>query len=190
VFQLSTLGDFAPSPVTAPDFSSFGLALNAVAGFRGWFHSPVVDDWQQAKKLAARLRAYPEAEGFGVLVGMRGGDSGHRIYITPSLNARELVESFSVGEVGGEPLVARTAARLAGVERICPLVVTFADGKGLHAEFLRRLDQAAAARIEALWSFDDAYSDGLESYVSDWIGEGPLMAPRLVEEQGLQLWWD
>jgi hypothetical protein len=176
--------------MNAPDFSSFGLALSPVPSFPGWFHSPVVDDWMQAKELAGRIRASPVAKGYGILTGMRGADSGHRIYVTPPLSARELVEIFSVGEVGGGSLVARTSKRLASVERICPLVVTFADGKGLHAEFIRRLDRAGAARIEALWSFEDAYTDGLESYLSDWMGEGPLMAPRLIEEQAIQLWWD
>jgi hypothetical protein len=178
------------STMNAPDFSSFGLALSPVPGFRGWFFSSVADDWQQGKQLAARLRASPMAKGNGVVVGMRGEDPGHRIYVTPPVSARELVEAFGVGEEGGELLVARTAERLASVERICPLVVTFADGKGLHAEFIRRLDLAGATRIEALWSLDDAIPDGLEGYVSEWTGNGPLMVPRLLKEQALQLWWD
>ena len=88
--------------MSSPDFSSFGIALNPVPGLRGWFCSPLADDWQQGKVLAARLRASPMAKGFGVLVGMRGDDPGHRIYVTPPVSASELVESFGVGEEGGE----------------------------------------------------------------------------------------
>jgi hypothetical protein len=37
---------------------------------------------------------------------------------------------------------------------------------------------------------DDAMQDSLDGYVSEWEGEGPILVPRLVREQSLQLWWD
>ena len=172
----------------APDFP--GLVLKPVPRCRGWFRGPVSDDWQQAKELAARLRALPAARGHGILVGLRGKDQGHRIYVTPPLSAREIVEAFRVGEQAGEQAILRNAERLQAAEQICPLIVTFADSHGLHAEFIRPLDEAAAGRIDALWSPDDAVFEGLEGYFSTWSGEGPLMVPRLIEEQGFQLWWD
>ena len=174
--------------MSAPKFP--GLVLKPVPRCPGWFRGPVSDDWQQAKELATQLRANPAAQGHSLLVGLRGSDSGHRIYVAPPLSARELVEAFRVGAQAGEQTVFRTAERLQAAEQICPLVVTFADSHGLHAEFTRRLDQAAAERIDALWSPDDAVFEGLEGYFSTWSGEGPLMVSRLLEEQGFQLWWD
>jgi hypothetical protein len=185
--------------MSAPDCSSFGLDLSPVPDLPGWFRSQdanawqktMNDDWEEAKELAALLRASPMAKGHGVLVGMRGEDFGHFIYVTPPVSARELVESFGVGQEDGELLVVRTAERLAAIERICPLVVTFADCKGLHAEFTRRLDRNAAARIEALWTLETAIPEGLDGYISSgWIGEGPIMLARLVEEQAIRIWWD
>ena len=31
---------------------------------------------------------------------------------------------------------------------------------------------------------------GLEGYVSEWSGDGPIMVETLVKENGLRLWWD
>lgn len=162
----------------------------------GWFYGPVTE-WEKAKETAARLRAKPAAKGHLIFAGCRAGDKGHRIYVTPPLNVKKLAESFRVGEhaamsysVDAKKVVSGTAKRLESVYKICPFIVTFLDEAGLHAEFTRRLNENDAKRIEAVFSFDDAIQEGLDSYISDWMGEGPLMVPRLLEDQALQLWWD
>ena len=65
------------------------------------------------------------------------------------------------------------------------------DSAGLHAEFSRPLDEAGAAKIEEIFTTDgDSFNLGLESYESEWTGEWALMAPTLIAEQGVRLWWD
>jgi hypothetical protein len=73
--------------MSAPDFSSFGVALSPVPELPGWFHGPVDDDWVVTKELAGRIRASPAAKGYGILTGMRESDAGHRIYVTPPVSA-------------------------------------------------------------------------------------------------------
>ena len=173
-------------------FAAFRRKLKPVRNLPGWFRGPVIN-WQEGKNLAARLRKDPAADGHLLLVGARPDDQGHRIYLTPPVAVRELAEAFRVGEqrgMAGEETVERVASRMEKVERICPLRVTFADDCGLHAEFTSRLTKAKAARIEKLFPEDDAILDGLERYVSDYLGEGTLMATALVEEQAIHLWWD
>jgi hypothetical protein len=182
--------------MSTPDFTSHGLTLKAVPKKPGWFHGPV-GDWQQAKELAARLLDTPSAPRFQILVGHLDGDKGHRIYVTPLLTIRELVEVFRVGERSemsyskdADETIDRVATRLEAIQKICPFVVTFADAAGLHAEFTRKLTESAATEIESLYPMDDAMQDGLDGYVSEWEGEGPILVPRLVREQSIQLWWD
>lgn len=184
-----------------PDFKKLGLVVKPVPKKAGWLRGPVID-WQEGKELAARVRTSPGvADQFDVFIGLRGSDrmsgQGHRIYVTPRLAIRELVETFRVGEQVGlsygfdeDETIDRVADRLEAVEKICPFVVTFADPAGLHAKFTRRLTKAAATKIERVFPMDDSMQDGLDGYISDWSGKGPLLVPRLLEEQEIRLWWD
>jgi hypothetical protein len=182
--------------MNTPDFKKLGLVVKPVPKKPGWFRGPVIDS-QEGKELAAHVRASAAAKRFHVFVGLRGTDQGHRIYVTPRLEIRELVEAFRVGEqvelsygFYADETIDRVAERLEAVEKICPFVVTFADGAGLHAEFTTKLTKAAAAKIERVFPPDDAMQDGLDGYISDWSGEGPLLVPHLIREQGIRLWWD
>lgn len=183
--------------MSTPDFTSYGLTLQPVPQKAGWFRGPALD-WEQGKELAARLRTSPAARQFQVLVGLLDDDDqGHHIYVTPPLGVRELVEAFRVGEHGAmsydmdaTETIERVATRLEAIQAICPFVVTFADSAGLHAEFSRELTESDATKIEDLFPIDDAIKDGLDGYVSEWDGEGPILVPRLLREQSIQLWWD
>jgi hypothetical protein len=167
-----------------------------VPGKPGWFRGPVID-WQAGKEVAARMRSFPATSRFQVLVGHLEEDHGHCVYLTPPIGVRALVEGFRVGEraalsfgFDAAEMVERVATRLEAIEKICPLVVTFADPAGLHAEFTRKLTKTTAAKIDRLFPMDDVMQEGLEGYISDWSGEGPLLVPRLVKEQSIQFWWD
>ncbi len=147
--------------------------------------------------MADELRTLPAASTFLVLVGLLDDDQGHHIYVTPQVSVRKLVEAFHVGEHGAQSYgmdaaetIERVATRLEAILTICPFVVTFADSAGLHADFSRKLTESDAARIEDLFPMDDAMQDGLDGYVSDWEGDGPLLVPRLLQEQSIHLWWD
>ena len=142
--------------------------------------------------LATRLCADPAAKDFHVFVGALDHDRGHRIYVTPPLSPREMVQAFGVGGHGGhdaESADRDVGKRLEAANAICPFIITFVDSAGLHAEFTRHLDAATATKIEKLYD-GASIESGLESYKSEWSGDGPMMAPALVAEQGLRLWWD
>lgn len=179
-------------PMSIPDFSAFNLSFEPVPDFDGWFQGPVIHS-EAGMTLAAQLRASSAASGHLIFVGALD-DEGHRIYVTPPLSVREIVQDFGVGGHGGhsaESADCEVGQRLEAVEHLCPFVVTFADSAGLHAEFTRPLDEATAAKIDEVFTADeDAMDCGLEGYESEWMGEGPLLAPTLVQEQALRLWWD
>lgn len=177
--------------MSIPDFSPTPFPKKP-----GWFRGPVID-LASGKEMAARMRSFPATSRFQVLVGHLTGDQGHRIYLTPSIGDRALVEAFRVGEHGAisygyyaAETIDRVATRLEAIQKICPFIVTFADSAGLHAEFTRKLSKSSAAKIEHLYPMDDAIQDGLDAYVSEWSGEGPILVPRLLQEQSLRLWWD
>jgi hypothetical protein len=44
------------------------------------------------------MRSFPATSRFQVLVGHLEGDQGHRVYLTPPMGGRALVEAFRVGE--------------------------------------------------------------------------------------------
>lgn len=179
-----------------PNFSSFGLTLEPVPTKPGWFRGPVTD-WDRGKELAATLRASPLTNQFQLLVGRIEGDPGHRIYAIPPIDVDQIVENFRVGArceksigLSAAEAIKRVATRVEGIHHVCPIFITFADSAGLHAEFARKLTARDASEIEKLFPVEDAMKDGLDSYVSEWEGEGPLLAPRLLKEQCIRLWWD
>ncbi len=185
--------------MSIPDFTSYGLVLKPVPQKAGWFCGPVID-WEQreeGEKLAARLRTSPAASQFQVMFGLLDEDQGYRIYVTPLVGVRELVEAFRVGEHGAQSYcmnaaktIERTATRLEAIQKICPFTVIFVNNGALHAEFTRKLTESDASKIEDLFPIDDAIKDGLDGYVSEWDGEGSILAPRLLREQSIQIWWD
>ncbi|HEX2747831.1 MAG TPA: hypothetical protein VHM91_07525, partial [Verrucomicrobiales bacterium] len=109
----------------------------------------------------------------------------------------KIIADFGVGEHGDisygfDPVEIRerVTQRLLTIEKICPFVIVSATDDGLHAEFTRPLTEEEAEKIESLFPLDDATQDGLDIYMSDWSGDGPLMVPLLLKEQALRLWWD
>ena len=180
--------------MSIPNFSAFNLSLEPVPDFDGWFQGPVTHS-EAGMSLAAQLRASSAATDHLVFVGALN-DEGHRIYVTPPLSVREIVQDFGVGGHGGhsaESADREVGERLEAVQSICPFVVTFADSAGLHAEFTHPLNEATATKIDQVFTADedtDFMACGLEGYLSEWMGEGALLAPTLMQEQALRLWWD
>ena len=73
---------------------------------------------------------------------------------------------------------------LTRIFKVAPFRPYFADAAGYKAKFLDRLTAKQAQTIEGILTV------GLESYISEWPGNGSIMAETLIKEDGLRLLWD
>jgi len=179
-----------------PLFSEFGLAITPVASREGWWKSQPLKqpsyDWPIVDLQAALGSAYGR-----VFIGSLE-DEIPCVYLTPKFPLDQIVREFAVGAHGAascgydrREAIELVVRRVAGVEKITPLSVTYLDEAGFQARFAETVDQRGARKIEALFDLDDFTREGLELYTGEWDGSNPLeIWPQLLKEQKIALWWD
>jgi len=129
--------------------------------------------------------------------GLRHGDQGHRLYSIPAHTpVADVVSVFEVGSHGAMSYSFDSAATVALVRdkatQISELVscrVIFADAAGLVLKFSRPITEDEFKQLEALFSDREMVQAGLGRYLSEWDGEGPVLAP-VIEENRFHFWWD
>jgi hypothetical protein len=131
------------------------------------------------------------------VIGALEGDRVHRLFRIPSVTpVSELVTVFQVGSHGADSygydrqeaidLVARNATEI--TTRIDSRI-TFADQAGLKIRFHKPITADELRSLESLFSENQMMMAGLENYLSEWDGVGPLLSE--VQRVGLlHFWWD
>jgi hypothetical protein len=169
---------------SAPGYMKPPREFQAVEGRPGW-HKTSTDDWP---KLEARVWELHEQfpAPIQVVCGFLPGDDGHAIYLIEDGSAIEVAREFETGSHNAFAGVEteQVCDELSCVLKVAPFRPYFADAAGYKAKFLDRLTARQAQAIERILTV------GLEGYLSEWSGDGPIMAETLVEENGLRLWWD
>jgi hypothetical protein len=131
------------------------------------------------------------------IFGLIEGDEHHRIYEIPSSESfGTIARAFRVGSHGAlncgydeDDTVEMVARKLDVIEGIAPGRVIFADAAGFKVRFLSPISSEDYPLIEALFPENEMMQAGLESYVSEWSGEGHPLA-QLRGSDLLHLWWD
>ena len=129
--------------------------------------------------------------------GLLDGDPGHRLYSVPAgTPVAQVVRVFAVGshsEISYGDDAAETieivAAKATKIGEIIPCHIVFADAAGLKLRFERQVTDDDIRKIEALFPLDEMMQSGLERYLSEWDGEGSVLAP-VKEENLFHFWWD
>jgi hypothetical protein len=131
------------------------------------------------------------------LIGLIEGDERHRIYDVPACASfGDIARAFRVGSHGANSYgydesetIEMVAQKLDVNQGIALGRVVFADEAGYKVRFSKPISSDDYILIEALFPEDDAMQAGLESYISEWSGEGHPLAP-LCGSDLLHLWWD
>ncbi len=129
--------------------------------------------------------------------GLRGNDPGHRLYSVPrDTPVAEVVRVFSVGshaEISygqdAAETVAIVAAKAGKIAEIIPCHVVLADPGTLILRFERQVTDDDLGKIEALFPIEEMWQAGLEQYISEWDGEGSILAP-VKRDNLFHFWWD
>lgn len=129
--------------------------------------------------------------------GLEPGEKVHEAFTLPvETPTREITRRFEVGFQAGisyrydqKETCELVAKKVEAIAKIIPFRVTFADSAGLKLRFTRQITATEVAEVEALFPEEEAMQAGLDGYISNWRGEGPLLTP-VVEENLLHLWWD
>jgi hypothetical protein len=119
-----------------------------------------------------------------------------RLYTIPAYTpVGDIVRFFKVGSHGAESYrydaeegLDLVIELLADVESVIPGRVIYADPAGLKMRFVRPVTQDDLRKMDALLP-EDVMKAGLESYASEWDGEGSILSP-LLKDNLLHLWWD
>jgi hypothetical protein len=177
------------------DLTKFGFTMASVEGHEGWFKSQVLPQPHDDSPAVA-LQKLPQLSAFRVFEGSLD-DEMPCIYVIPAIPLHELLRVFSVGAHGAmsysydqEEVISVVIERLMEVEKLVPLKVTYIDCAGFQAKFGAKVNQSLAMKIEGLFDVDAGMKEGLEGYICEWDGEGPIVWPHLVKEQAIRLWWD
>lgn len=125
------------------------------------------------------------------------GDERHRIYDIPAhASFGSIARAFRVGSHGAlsygydeDETVEMVARKLDVIEGIAPGRVTFADVAGIKVRFTTPISDDDYPLIEALYPESERMQAGLDSYISEWSGQGHPLA-RLRGSDLLHLWWD
>lgn len=159
-----------------------------------------IQDWSIGQDVLEDIYEEPpqsDDPAFIVFFGLRDSDQRHRLYRIPaSTPIADVVHAFQVGSHGAESYgddVAQTvrlvAEKATQIGQIVSCRVIFADTAGLKLKFLRQINDSEVERLEALFPPDKQMQAGLERYISEWEGHGPLLSP-VKQENMIHLWWD
>ncbi len=139
----------------------------------------------------------PEDPGMMTFWGLESGDEDYEAVTVPSDTApQEIIRKYNVGLQAGisygydeEETCALLIEKVNAIARIIPFRVIFADSAGLKLRFTRQITASELKKIEALFPEEEAMQAGLDGYISNWSGEGPLLTP-VLEENLVHFWWD
>ncbi len=124
-------------------------------------------------------------------------DAGYCLVTVPASTAvADVARFFRVGSHGAmsygldeDETVDVVASNLTKIEALIPCRVTFADEAGLTVSFTRQISEDEVAQLESFFEGSDPIQAGLEAYMSEWDGEGSLLA-SVLRDNSLHLWWD
>jgi hypothetical protein len=155
-----------------------------IDGRPGWYKT-ASDDWQTLEARVLDLHGQLPTS-VQVVCGLLDRDEGHAIYLIEDATPIDVAREFGTGThnafTGGE--AEQVCDELSRVFKIAPFRPYFVDAAGYKAKFVGELTAKQAESIEGILTV------GLEGYVSEWSGDGPIMADTLLKENGLRLWWD
>lgn len=164
--------------------------------------SELPDGWEKGEAIPyGDLRGDPPASPDPTKILIRGcwrDDPGHFYYFIPAETpVADIVRFFEVGSHGAnsysfdeEETIAVVAEKATALAKLIPSRVTFADAAGLHLLFLRQVTEDDLRAIEALFpDEEDQMQAGLDGYLSEWDGEGPLFEEVRRSNQ-FHFWWD
>jgi hypothetical protein len=175
---------FAVNPSYRTSDMKVPIEFKPIGGRSGW-HRTSTDDPQTLEARALELHGQFETP-VQIVCGSLESDDGYVLYLIENASATELAREFATGShndfEGSQPK--RVYDELSRVFKIAPFRPYFIDDAGYKAKFLDPLTQEQAHAIESVLTV------GLEGYVSEWSGDGPLMVDTLLKENGLRLWWD
>ena len=160
------------------------IDFEPVDGRPGWYKTPT-DDWQTLQARALKLHGQFSAS-VQLVCGLLEGDDGHAIYLVENASAIDLARDFETGSHNAfaGPETEQVCDELSRIFKVASFRPYFVDAAGYKAKFLDRLTTRQSQMIEGILTV------GLEGYVSEWSGDGPILAETLVKENGLRLWWD
>jgi hypothetical protein len=151
----------------------------------GW-HTTAAAHWEAQECRELQLHeSFPLP--LQIVCGYIDGDSAHCIYAIENTSAVELAREFETGSHNPpffRSQVTQVVVQLSRVFELAPFRPYFIDPAGYKAKFINPITARLANAIE------DILTVGLESYASEYSGDGPLMADTLISENGLRLWWD
>jgi hypothetical protein len=155
-----------------------------VPGRQGWYRSSR-GDWRKLEVRARELQTQFDLP-VQVFCGLLESDDGHCLYLIEDASVADIARVFETGSHNAfpRPQTERVCDELSRVYEIAPFRPYFVDAAGYKATFLQPITQDQAKQVESVLTV------GLEGYVSEWSGNGPLMVDTLVKENGLRLWWD
>jgi hypothetical protein len=130
------------------------------------------------------------------LYGLTEGATAWRLYSIPAETPlAEIARFFKVGShaetsYGRDPVeeVARVASTVTLIQEFIPCRVTYAGPAGMDLNFLRQITQEEVEQLEQLF-LANGMDPGMDRYIAEWSGEGPMFAP-VLQENVLELWWD
>lgn len=140
-------------------------------------------------ELEARVLALQDANDLNawqLVCGYIGGENGHRIFAIEGTHPVDLAREFRTGShnLWSNPQTERVCAQLAMIFELAPFRPYFVDDAGYKSRFIQPISRQQADAIEHILTV------GLEGYVSEWTGYGPIVADAVLAENGLRLWWD
>jgi hypothetical protein len=167
------------------------LDLRPVPARPGWFRT-APGNWETQEALVLHLQDRHPLGGWQLVCGQLSDDShepaidvSHSIYAIDGLSPIDLARAFATGSHNlMAPVTDQVCDELARVFAVAPFRPSFVDAAGYKCRFDRPISRAQARQIEEI------LTEGLEGYLADYSGEGPLLVDALLAENALRLWWD
>jgi len=167
-----------------PELPNLPLELLPVPGRDRWYQTPI-GEGKQLQALVLQLQDSNQLAAWQIVCGMHGYD-GHRIFAISGVSAVKLAREFCTGshQVYTTPESEKVCEQLAKVYEVAPFRPYFVDCAGYKCRFIQPISRPQSLAVEKILTV------GLEGYVSEWSGHGPILADAVLAENGLRLWWD
>ena len=172
--------------MAAPEKPDLPLDLLPVPGLDGWYRTAIGRNYSETAARVLALQGAPRLDEWQIVCGCKGDDAGHSIYVIHGFSPIELAREFRTGSHNAWPKAEtdKVCEQLGSVFEIAPFQPYFIDAAGFKCRFIQPISSQQADAIERILTV------GLEGYVSEWSGQGPIVADTVVAENGLRLWWD
>jgi hypothetical protein len=148
----------------------------------GWSRAALDEEWDVLEGLAKTLNDTRPSQTY-FICGALPDDTRHVLYRIETDDPLEIIKACEVGSHAeasyGENALPVVLGEMAKVHARNPIIPFFADAAGLKCTFEQQLTDEFADFLES------TITEGCEAYADDGY-----IAPAVMRDKFLQLWWD